>query len=261
MSREELAALAARWRASGATADEARLLRWRVYYGDLAEEALDLAAHLGHPGARAALGDDVLPEVGPLSAWVRRIWGPWPRRGVLPTQRELERPAPARRVAAQPPPPRALSPPDPRDVALAAFALVRPRLHTVDLQPRSRHYRRELARLNAQLQALLGEIEQGWLRVLHVPAPLRAFLSAQHAESASAPIVIAIEALADVVELFAAVWEHAEVTCAPAVERSVTLAARVASLEGEPAVRAAIQGALVSRALLGADTLSREVSS
>lgn len=40
MSREELAALYARWRASGATSDEARLLRWRVYFGDLAADTL-----------------------------------------------------------------------------------------------------------------------------------------------------------------------------------------------------------------------------
>lgn len=64
-----LRSLERRWRASGAPADGAEFLRERRRAGDLSPEDLQLAAYLGAPEARLALG---LPE--------------WPR---LPTIREV----------------------------------------------------------------------------------------------------------------------------------------------------------------------------
>lgn len=70
MSDRELQAAERRWRETGDLEALGQLLRLRRRAGDLAFPRLELAAWLGHPGARAALGP--LAPVGPhapLEAW------------------------------------------------------------------------------------------------------------------------------------------------------------------------------------------------
>ena len=56
MGDEELRALERRWRETGAVEDEARWHLARVRAGALPQARLELAAALGVPGARVALG-------------------------------------------------------------------------------------------------------------------------------------------------------------------------------------------------------------
>lgn len=56
MSDTDLRELERRFRATGAVEDEATWLRGRLKAGGLSQQSLDLAAYLGHEGARAALG-------------------------------------------------------------------------------------------------------------------------------------------------------------------------------------------------------------
>lgn len=70
MADLELRALERRWIASGDVADEARLLDARRRIGALPSERLELAAWLGHPAARRALGDEApAGEPAPWLAW------------------------------------------------------------------------------------------------------------------------------------------------------------------------------------------------
>lgn len=62
-----------RWRASGDPADEARLLAERLRLGELTRERLELAAFVGHIGARTALGDGAPAGRVPLRRWVAAL--------------------------------------------------------------------------------------------------------------------------------------------------------------------------------------------
>lgn len=99
MSEERLRELERRWRQSGAASDQAALLAERVRAGLLPAARLRLAAALGQPAARLALGGDApalleqsgnaalmagLEPYGP-AAWVRATWA------VLRTRLEHER--------------------------------------------------------------------------------------------------------------------------------------------------------------------------
>jgi hypothetical protein len=61
MSDERLRMLERRWKETGAVEDEAAYLQERLRTGDLARDKLELAAYLGYPGARAALGGEAPP--------------------------------------------------------------------------------------------------------------------------------------------------------------------------------------------------------
>ena len=70
MADHELRLLERRWRASGAPDDEARFLDARRRSGELPRGRLELAAWLGHPAARAALGEEApAGEHVPWSSW------------------------------------------------------------------------------------------------------------------------------------------------------------------------------------------------
>jgi hypothetical protein len=58
VSDQRLRELERRFRASGSVEDEATWLRARMQAGELEQSKLDLAAHCGHEGARAALGEN-----------------------------------------------------------------------------------------------------------------------------------------------------------------------------------------------------------
>lgn len=70
MSDVELRELERRWRASGAPADEARVLAERLRLGELTLARLELAAYVGHVASREALGGVVPAGRLPLSRWV-----------------------------------------------------------------------------------------------------------------------------------------------------------------------------------------------
>ena len=82
MSDEALRALERRWRASGSTADEADYLRERVRVGDLAPDALALAAYCGHAAARLAQDvsepSETIADPNALHRWADGLapWGP-----------------------------------------------------------------------------------------------------------------------------------------------------------------------------------------
>lgn len=74
MADAELRSLERQWRATGRVEDEARLLDARRRTGELRLERLELAAWLGHPAARAALGDDApAGEPAPWSRWANAL--------------------------------------------------------------------------------------------------------------------------------------------------------------------------------------------
>jgi hypothetical protein len=71
MADDRLRELERRWKSSGAVEDEVALLLERMRVGDLEEDRLRLAAHLGHAASRGSLGDGG-PDPG-VESWIRGL--------------------------------------------------------------------------------------------------------------------------------------------------------------------------------------------
>ena len=77
MSDRDLRARSRRWEGSGAEVDEAEVLATRVRVGELPARRLKLAAYVGHPAARRAMGGAAPREYANFRVWARGIsrWG------------------------------------------------------------------------------------------------------------------------------------------------------------------------------------------
>ncbi len=258
MSREELAALEQRWRATGAVADEARLLRWRVYYRDLAEEALDLAAHLGHPAAREALGKDAPPNGSRqlIIVWLERIFQPWKRRNVLPDRWSL--PASGRSTAEPPAPvrPAALD----TDALLLPLSFACGRL----LVPYLRSVRFDgfadldgcvVESMSSKLSRFLDAVERETLQTEHAKGLHRLFHQTRPADDPkSRALVGALESLRALATIVA--WRTRNRSHLRPMKPVLRLVIHAAAHHGDAAVRAAIRDALVPLVLRGAGNVA-----